>query len=230
LQSFILTCRDACASFPSFEVVAPAARIAAVRAMESQGYHHALALRSPPLPTPVVERWAARQWSDGGGFSWWEILGAAGSSLAILALMATAGKPNLKPVECELIERLYFPWAGALLGLMDSIVDQVGDEHGGQHSLTGRYGTRHEAAARLGLIAARSLELTAQLPDGRRHALIIAAMTSFFATEVGASLPDAHAGAGAALAALGPQATLPMAALRAWRCAGRLPLSRLVGP
>lgn len=212
--TLIAACRRACCSLAGFPAVADQVRAAAVRAMESQGYHHALTLRDPPLAPALVERWAAGRRAGDATFYWWETLGAAGSSLAILALLAVAARPSLRRADADAIACLYYPWGGALLGLMDSLADQVGDTAGGQHSLTGRYRTRAEASERLRVVAARSIELARGVPDGRRHALIIAAMACFFATEPHAVVDDARTGSRAALTALGDVALLPLLVLR----------------
>jgi tetraprenyl-beta-curcumene synthase len=209
--------RSACAALPSYRAVTPAIRLAAIRAMESQGLHHALG-RGSPLPSDdAAERWAARQLPPGAGFRSWEVVGAAGSSLAMLALVATAAAPELSPEEARAIETLYFPWAGALLGLADSLADAPEDAAERNHSIVGRYRSPGEAAGRMALIGERSLALARLAPQGRLHMTIVVAMVAFFLSAPGAALPEARAVRDAGLASMGELAAPAMAVLRARR-------------
>jgi tetraprenyl-beta-curcumene synthase len=217
LDDLVAAFRSACAGLPSYRAVTPAIRLAAIRAMESQGLHHALG-RGSPLPSPdAAERWAARQLPAAAGFRSWEVVGAAGSSLAMLALVATAAEPSLSARDARAVETLYFPWAGALLGLADSLADASEDAAERNHSIVGRYRSPTEAAGRMALIGERSLRLAAAAPKGRLHATIVAAMLAFFLSSPGAALPDARPVRDAGLAAMGELAAPTMLVLLARR-------------
>jgi tetraprenyl-beta-curcumene synthase len=214
LRSLADACRDACRSLPSFLLVAPLIQVAAVRAMESQGYNHAVVAGMAP---EAVIRWAQRINQDADDLRWWELVGAAGSSLVILALIAAAADPRLDPAECDAISRAYYPWAGALLALMDSLVDEVTDERCGTHSLTARYRSPAEAAQRVSMIAQRAMQLAGDTRDGRHHSMIVAAMVALFASEPEARRPRVCKATAAAVTALGDVGVLPMLLLRARR-------------
>lgn len=217
LRSLVHACRDVCAGLPSFDVVGPVARRSARRAMESQGYNHAV---TKGMPTEEVARWSAGVGDD--GLRWWEVVGASGSSLAILALIAAAAHPTLTASDRDAISAIYSPWAGALLASMDSLVDQDHDEAAGTHCLTLHYRSTAEAAERVGLMARRARELARAAPQSNRHALIIGAMVALFATEPEASLPDAAVPANRAIAELGSAVVPPLVLLRVRRRLGRL--------
>jgi tetraprenyl-beta-curcumene synthase len=217
LASFVDACRSACSALPAFSVVAPTVRLAARRAMRSQGYNHALATASPPLAPEAVTRWARSVGDERHGLSWWEVVGAAGSSLAILALVAAAADPTLDRAEGDAVYAVYFPWAGAVLALIDSLVDQAHDATNGTHSLVSRYPSSGAAADRLGALASRALALTNETIHPERHALIVASMVALFASAPGAQSPRAHEAIHCALKASGPRTALPLIALRAKR-------------
>jgi hypothetical protein len=75
----------------------------------------------------------------------------------------------------------------------------------------------------MGLLAERSLQATATLPRARGHALILAAMASFYLSTPEARAPAAAPVADAVLEALGEPATLSMMVFRS-----RLKLRRMV--
>lgn len=221
LRELLDDCRNVCELLPSYALVARSLRHAARRAMESQGLNHSAA-PEPLLSHDSVAHWAMAEAPPQCRLEWWELIGAAGSSLVILALLAAASDPNLSESELVAIEALYFPWAGALLALVDSLVDQADDASAGQHSLVVHYESPGHAAERLGAIGSRALELTRQLARGDEHALIIAAMASMFLSRPEASRPQALPARQAILAAMGDLASPMMYVFKARRRAARL--------
>ena len=206
LERHVEVCRAACAQLPSYLLVAGAARRAAYRCMVSQGFNHALSDRDGSVSAAAAAEWAQRHVPAAIGLYWWETLGAAGSSLVIYALLAAAADPLLDRAHVRSIERLYFPWAGALHGLLDSLVDLEQDAGSGDHSHVAHYRSAEEAADRLGAIAARTFELAAVLPSGRYHAVILAGMSGYYLATPQASVPIARGAARRVIAEIGPLA------------------------
>lgn len=209
------TCRVCCIALPAFSTIAPQVRCAARLAMQSQGYNHALPVASPDFLSDVVAPWAAQEGGDAHDLAWWEVIGATGSSLAILVLVAAAADPALERDESDAIHDVYMPWAGAVLALIDSLIDQARDSTDQAHSLVSRYPSADVAAERVAAFVERALALTRRTPQPERHALILAAMVALFA-----SAPTAHdAGARdaiqSALRAAGPRGVLPLLLLTA---------------
>jgi tetraprenyl-beta-curcumene synthase len=217
LARFIETCRTCCSSLPAFPIVASTVRSAAQLARESQGYNHALQDAPPAFLSDVVAPWAAAEGGDAYGLMWWEVIGATGSSLAILVLVASAADPTLEQSESDAIQAVYMPWAGAVLALIDSLVDQEHDHADATHSLVGRYSSSDAAAERVAAFAGRALALTRETASPERHALIVAAMIALFASSPEADGPMARDAIRSALDAAGPRGSLPLAALRARR-------------
>ena len=120
------------------------------------------------------------------------------------------------------MERAYFPWIGALHVLLDSLIDRDADLEAGRHSLLDHYTSAEEAAARLSDIAARALEATELMPESIQHAMILAAMTSFYLSAPCASAPGAALVSERVLESMGALATPAMVVLRARRAAERL--------
>lgn len=182
--------------------------------MLSQGYNHALASGKHSPCTAAVSRWAERAAGQRYALSWWETIGATGSSLAMLALIAAAADPCLDSAEGEAIYAVYFPWAGAVLALIDSLIDQEHDARHGTHSLVGRYPTPRAAAGRLAQLARHALALTDHTRRPEQHALIIAAMIALFATAPEARWPHAQPAIRSVIAATGSRGRLPLLAMR----------------
>jgi tetraprenyl-beta-curcumene synthase len=221
LDQFIETCRASCASLPAFSIVAPLVRSSARLAMQSQGYNHVLPSASPSFLAEVVAPWAAREGGDAYGLSWWEVVGATGSSLAILVLVAAAADPTLEVRESDAIYDVYVPWAGAVLALIDSLVDQSHDIAGTTHSLVARYPSAEAAAERVASFIEHALTLTLKTRHPERHALIVASMIALFASAPSARHPDARDAIRGALRAAGPRGALPLVLLRIKRALSR---------
>jgi len=227
LDRFVETCRMICDALPAFSVVAPLARSAARLAMQSQGYNHALPVAPPGFLSDVIVPWAAKEGGDSHGLTWWEVIGATGSSLAILVLVAAAANPELEPGESDAIHDVYVPWAGAVLALIDSLIDQERDTADETHSLVGRYPSSGVAGDRVAAFVTRALALTRETAHPERHALIVASMIALFASAPAARGADARDAVKCALDAAGARGTLPLALLRArrrvsmWRSSGR---------
>jgi tetraprenyl-beta-curcumene synthase len=211
------SCRFACGALRSYTVVAEhalraASRIASYQRLnlsELRGGHEALAL------------WARAETPRGADLRWWETAASAGSSLAILALIAAAAGPRVRAAEAAAMDDAYFPWVGALHTLLDSLVDRQEDAAAGQRSLLDYYSSPQEAAARLGLLAKESLSRIRMLPSGRQHLLLLAGMASHYLSTPEASRPDALLTARSVLGTIGGLAAPTMLVMAARRAASR---------
>lgn len=217
LAGFVDTCRVSCSALPAFGIVAPTVRSAAGLARQSQGYNHALPTAPSGFLAEVVAPWASTEGGAAHGLTWWEMIGATGSSLAILVLMAAAGNPALDRAERDAIHEVYVPWAGAVLALIDSAVDRARDDAESTHSLVSRYRSPQVAGERLSCFVGRAFGLAQRTADPDRHTLIVASMVALFASGPGARAPYARDAIRGALEATGPRGVMPLALLRAKR-------------
>jgi tetraprenyl-beta-curcumene synthase len=156
----------------------------------------------------------------------WESAAGAGSTLTVLALIASAADPFLRESEVGEIENAYFPWIGSLHSLLDSLVDHDEDLAADGRALVGYYSSPADAATRMGTIATEALRRAAELPCGRHHALIVAAMASFYICEIHRSAsPHAQLVGPSVLDAIGGLAAPTMAILRVRRTLRRAPVA-----
>jgi tetraprenyl-beta-curcumene synthase len=188
VRALVERCRGGLAQLPAW----PAARSPALAAAQgvvgfqacNRGDHAAL------------ERWARAQTPTGSGLCWWETAAAAGSSLAVHALIAAAAEPldgsGCGAARMRALEAAYSPWIGALHSLLDQLVDMDEDAAAAQPNLIARYGAAGEAAQRMAWLARRALACAREVGPGRRHALVVAAMAGSYLSE-----PQARAGAAA---------------------------------
>jgi tetraprenyl-beta-curcumene synthase len=218
LRDLVETCRTSLALLPSQLVVATFVRRAAGRMAVYQSLNHGDLDDS----REALARWARALTPAGVKLRWWETAAAAASSLVVCALVAAAAHPVIQVQDAAAIDRAYFPWIGGLHVLLDSLIDGPEDAEGEEHSLIAHYESPEEAAARLQMIAVQALSSAQRLRHGRQHAMILAAMTSFYLSAPEASLPDALPTAQKVLGAMGDLGLPTLFVLSARRVVGGL--------
>jgi tetraprenyl-beta-curcumene synthase len=219
LRELIETCRAPLANLPSYEAARPRLLRQALLCCESQALNHALHCVSLQ---DQLDEWAARTAAESGlepGFEWWELIAAAAaSSLCVGALLALAATPGATEADAQRVEAAYFPWATGLNGLLDSLVDIDEDPEDASHLR--RYQSYEQAADRLQALAAGARRRVSELPDGRLHEAILAAMGALYLIHEEAWCPDREPISLAVYAALGPLAK-PSIAVHLLRRRGR---------
>jgi tetraprenyl-beta-curcumene synthase len=224
LTAILEVCRDALAGLPSFAALAPAARAAAARIVDFQ----ALNLSEPQGGHDALARWATEETPAGSGLSWWESAAAAGSSLAVHALIAAAADPDVDLGHARGLDGAYFPWIGALHSLLDSLVDRVEDRESDRRCLLDYYESPAGAAARLVALARRARDATERFPNAHAHRVIMTAMSSYYL-----SAPECDTAEGRAIAkrlteVLGVPLKVAIPMFRARRLAAALIDSRYI--
>jgi tetraprenyl-beta-curcumene synthase len=221
LVSLVDAARASLSALPSISWVGEPMERAAERIAVYQSFNHGDACGS----YEPFERWAVRFTPPSTGLRPWETAAGAGSTLAILALIASAADPLLCQSAARDIEDAYFPWIGSLHSLLDSLVDHEEDIAADGRALVGYYASPADAAARMRRIAGEALRRAIALPGGRRHALLVAAMASFYICELPGSVsPHAQLVAPSVLDAIGGLAAPTMAILAARRSLRQLSL------
>jgi tetraprenyl-beta-curcumene synthase len=210
LRELIEICRAPLRDLPSYAVTREALLRQARLCRESQALNHALRYASVQKE---LGDWAERTAAEAGldpGFEWWELIAAAAaSSLCVGALLALAATPGVDEAEVRQVESAYFPWASGLNALLDSLVDF--DEDPVEASHLRRYESHDHAAERLRAIAAGARSRVAELPDGRLHEAILAAMGALYLIDAEAWQPGREPISLAVYGALGPLARPPLA-------------------
>jgi tetraprenyl-beta-curcumene synthase len=218
LEDLIAACRGALEMLPSYEAIAAPMRRAAERIVLYQSLNHGDARQSHD----AFALWACEETRASTGLRWWETAAAAGSSLAVLALISATAEPNLTRQETDALDQAYYPWIGALHTLLDSLIDRPEDAAGdGQRSLMDYYSSPTEVADRLEMIATQAVRHARALPNAENHSMILAAMASFYLSDPQASTPDARIARKRVLATMGGLSVPTMIVMRARDAATR---------
>ncbi len=219
LRMLVDVARASLSALPSLPSIGEPIARAAERIARYQSFNHGDARGS----YEPFERWAAQATAPQTGMRPWETAAGAGSTLTVLALIASAADPQIGMFEAREIENAYFPWIGSLHSLLDSLVDHDEDLAIEGRALMGYYASPLDAATRMRTIASEALRRAVALPCGRRHALIVAAMASFYICEIHRSVsPHARLVAPSVLEAIGGLAAPTMAILGARRSLRRV--------
>jgi tetraprenyl-beta-curcumene synthase len=208
-------CRGTVSRLPSYALVADAIRRNAQRIV---GYQTRTNLASANGRQALI-LWASRETPPETDLRWWETGAACGSSMAVLALLAAAADPRLTRSAANAIEAVYWPWAGALHSLLDSLIDRAEDATAGHHNLTTHYASSQEMAGRMQAITTEAARRASAV--GVQHSLVLAGMISLYLSDRQAWLPATRPTTERVLAALGGLATPAMLVLRARRLAHR---------
>jgi tetraprenyl-beta-curcumene synthase len=202
LAEMVDTCRTALLALPSHAVVGDdvwdaAARIVAFQSLnltDAQGGHE------------LLQRWAQERTLERWDLQWWQTAASCGSSLTVHALLAAAANRCLDAGDVIELNDAYFPWVGALHSLLDSLADVAEDQEDGQRSLLS-YAPASEVRARMHRLAARAYSSARELPEGRRHKVILTAMASYYLSAPETPSADARAIAAGVRVAAGPLLT-----------------------
>jgi tetraprenyl-beta-curcumene synthase len=164
---------------------------------------------------PTLMRWV--QAAPYCSLRWWETWASCGSSLDTLALLAAAADPAMDAARCAAIENLYWPWAGAVHGLLDCLIDHAEDAANDRPNLIDLYASPQDTAERMGFLTAESARRATAA--GTDHSLILSGMVSLYLSDRQAWVPAARPAAESTLDALGELAKPAMLVLRARRLA-----------
>jgi hypothetical protein len=137
--------------------------------------------------------------------------------LGIHALLASAGDPQGAAEDAAQLDAAYFPPICAISALLDSLADHHLDAGTSNHSFIAHYRDSAHAAERLVAITADAAGRIKGLRHSRRHAIILAGITSYYL-----SSPSARTGfpapvAEALIRSAGSLATPMRAAMRVRR-------------
>ena len=218
LAALVDACRESCAALPAYERVRKLALHEASR-NEVQGINHAPAAERER----ALRHWAERQDPEGNDIAWFELAAAGSSSLAVLALVATAADATTCEASAEQVRRAYFPWIEALSTLLDSLVDRERDVRTGELSFVSHYPSPDATVERLQAIARRAVARARALPQGERHVTLVAGMIAMHLSESTAGMAGLDPATRALLRASDTAATsVLLAMLRMWRRARAL--------
>jgi tetraprenyl-beta-curcumene synthase len=213
LRALVEACRASCRRLPSYPLVRPVALANAELAQ-------VLALNHDPNATrrdASLRGWVAEHFPDRRDISWWELSGAASAPLTIHALLALAAEKECQGADVDAVQNAYFPWLSAATTMLDSYVDQVEDRENGDHSYIGHYPGSEVAVRGVERLLARAALEVRALREGRKHAIIAAAMAAMYLSKSSAATPHLRASTRRLAESGGSLTTLLLPILRSWR-------------
>lgn len=218
LTTLVAACRAACRQLPSHAVV---------RAHLKREAHLAEVLLLNHEPSPVargdgLRRWAAGHRGRSPDLPWYELAAAASGWITTHALLALAGEPGTTAADVEAMHAAYFPWLAMTLTLLDSYVDRGTDAANGDHNYLSHFASDAAGIRRLQESIQHAARSVRALPNGERHAVLLACMIALYLSKDSARTPELRATTAQIAAAGGSLTQLLLPVLRAWRiCNGQ---------
>jgi tetraprenyl-beta-curcumene synthase len=217
LQELGQAVRSALSQLPASEAIAPFALRCASRGAQAQIRMHA----TSTLGRTQLGDWARGEAQD-SGLQWREFAaGAACSVLTLHALIAAAANPHTTPAHAQAIEQAYL-FTGAMVTLLDGVVDHEHDAATGTLSYAGLYEDPALLVQALALTAREASRCSRELHNGAHHLMTLAAAAAFWCSEPGARGAHAHPALGELRRELRSLMFVPLLVLRAWRASRAL--------
>jgi tetraprenyl-beta-curcumene synthase len=214
MQALAQRTRERLLTLPAASEVAEVVRASAERCAEAQTMLHA----SATTGDEHLREWAGEH-ACGSGLEWREYLaGAASSVLAVHALIAAASDASTTAARAQRIDAAYLA-IGAVITMLDSLVDHAVDTAHGQAGVIRLYAGREQFTQRLCELTREALARTRQVPDGDHHAMTLAGVVAYYTTHPGAREPQARTTVAAVRHELSPTIWPTLAVLSAWRTA-----------
>jgi tetraprenyl-beta-curcumene synthase len=213
LRALVEACRRGVERLPSYPIVRATA-IREARRAAVQSINHEL---EPGRRDSELRAWAHSEYPGRQSVRWFELSAAASASLVIHALLALAATSHASEREVADTYAVYFPWVSLAVVMLDSYADQRDDAAEVAHSYFAHYASDAQAVERLRESIVQSARGALRLPNGERHAVVVACMVAMYLSKDAARSPELRvttrelARAGGSLTC----ALLPI--LRAWR-------------
>jgi hypothetical protein len=212
LQELGQAVRTALAQLPARDAIAPLALRCATRGAQAQIRMHA----APVLGTAQIGEWARGE-AHGTALEWREFAaGAACSVLALHALIAAAADPRTTPAHALEIETAYM-LTGAMVTLLDGVIDHEHDAAAGQLSYAGLYEDPALLAQALSLAAREASRHSSELHNGAHHLMTLAAAAAYWCSAPGARSAHARLALAELRRELRGLLLVPLLVMRAWR-------------
>ncbi len=103
--------------------------------------------------------------------------------------------------------------------MLDSYADSAQDAAGGEHSYVGHYPCAEEAVERLGVLVREAALRARALPNGPRHAVLVACMVAMYLSKDSVRTPQLRASTRRLAEDCGSLARVLLPVLRVWRVA-----------
>lgn len=127
--------------------------------------------------------WARGNLSWNAGLEWNEFAAAAGSTLALFALLELASHPDAHPAQATAVRDAYFPWICGLHILLDYCIDQQEDREGGDLNFTFYYPDRNYMMERFRTFIHQAHHRAAALPQPGFAKTVVEGLLAMYFTD-----------------------------------------------
>lgn len=213
LCSLVKACRRSCEALAGYRSVRPLI----VREAKLAGV---LALNHEPDPkrrNELLRQWTTHYFGEDTGHSWFELTGAATSSLTVHMLLAQAAESSADSHDIWPTHFVYFPNVALLSTMLDSYIDGAADEASNHHSYIEHYEGPGDAIRHLNELIHDTLAGARSLHRGHRHAVVVAAMIALYLSDDNARVAHRHHHTAQLANAGGPLTRFLLPILRLWR-------------
>jgi tetraprenyl-beta-curcumene synthase len=199
---------------PNADVVRPFALHAARRCAEAQSRIHAV----PMLGVAQLEGWATRRRAS-DGVDWRAYAaGCASSVLAVHALIALAADADTTAEDARRLDDAYLA-IGALITVLDSIVDHTDDTARGEPGFVSFFENQLELPDVVGSLAREASSRAWKAPHAAHHAMTLAGVAAYYTTHPGARSPFARPSVRTVRGELSPMILPTLGIMLGWRAA-----------
>lgn len=179
LRSLVEVCRGVTADLPAYRLVRDDVLRLAELYCDLQVYKHTELWAREPL----LISWFNRHRGRYPGIEWWEFAAAAGSTLGIFGLLASATRPELERREVNALVEAYFPYVCGLHILLDYFIDQEEDRQGGDLNFCFYYPDPETCGRRLRHFLAESLERVSRLKRPLFHRTVVKGLLALYLSD-----------------------------------------------
>lgn len=179
LRELVEACRRHAGALPGFAAVQGEVRRLIALYVDLQVFKHV----APGEREALLRRWYARERPADEDLHWWEFGAAAGSTLAVFALLAEAAAGEPAPGAAARLRRAYFPWVCGLHILLDYWIDQAEDAEGRDLNFIRHYAGPGEVRRRLRLFHRRARGRVARLPQPALHTLVVDGLLGLYLSD-----------------------------------------------
>lgn len=212
VRALVEACRRECAALPGYRIARPELVQNAAR-VEVQALNH---LDDAVTRPAALAAWVDEHFPDRRDLLWFELTGAAASSLHIHALFAAAADPGVGAREIHAVADAYFPWVCASATMLDSLVDRHDDVVAGQHSYVAYYRDDATMMRRLDILTGEAAERASALRHAHRHGIIVAGMAAMYLSQLSESAGVPRQAARRLLRSAGGSALAMLLVVRVW--------------
>jgi tetraprenyl-beta-curcumene synthase len=213
LCNLVMACRRSCEALAGYHsvrtLIVHEARLAGVLALNHEP--------DPARRNKLLRQWTTHHFGDGTGRNWFELTGAATSSLTVHMLLAQAAEPSTDSHHIWPIHFVYFPNVALLSTMLDSYIDGAADEASNHHSYIEHYEGPEDAIRHLSELIRNTLAGALSLRRGHRHAVVVAAMIALYLSDDNARVAYRNHRTAQLVDAGGPLTRFLVPILRLWR-------------